>query len=163
MKCNTKHCNHDTLLGEPKCKRHTDEERRVRSYQLNNTNFQGRLDELTSADFMFSLKSEVALAQTMLEQRLNSAGDNTAEIVACHMAVNSSLETINRLVASMHKYDIATGEVLAKPALTRLMDQVVNDIATELEAFQDHPAYADVMDRISDRLTTRIKNATNDE
>jgi len=162
MKCTTDHCNHNALTGQPKCKRHTDEEQRVRSYRLNNAKLQNRVDELTSVDFMSSLKAEVALAQTMLEQRLNSAGSSSAEIVACHMAVNSSLETINRLVASMHKYDLSTGEVLAKPALTRLMGQVVDDIATELEAFQDHPAYADVMDRIADRLAARIKETTNE-
>lgn len=111
---------------------------------------------------MASLKSEVALAQTMLEQRLNAAGDNSAEIVSCHNAVNSSLDTINRLVASMHKYDLASGEVLSKPALTRLMGGVIDDVASELEAFQDHPEYAGAIDRIEARIAIRIEETTNE-
>lgn len=117
---------------------------------------------MTSVDYMASLKSEVALAQTMLEERLNAAGTDAAEIVASHNAVNSSLETINRLVTSMQKFDLATGEVLAKSALIQLMAGIIEDVAEELEAFADHPEYANMIDRIEDKLAARIEEANNE-
>lgn len=162
MKCNTQHCHHQAITGTEKCQRHTDETARVRRYRLTNPNLQERIDELTSVDYMASLKSEVALAQTMLEERLNACGTNPTEIIAAHIAVNSSLETINRLVTSMQKFDLATGEVLAKTALARLIAGAVDDIANEIEVFSDHPDYIGVMDRIEERLSIRIEEATNE-
>jgi hypothetical protein len=112
---------------------------------------------------MASLEQEVALAQTMLEQRLNAAGDNPAEIIAAHEAANRSLETISKLVQVMHKHDLATGEVLSKSALHRLMAKVVEKIALRLEAFADHPAYANTIDGIADDVETLIEKADNSD
>jgi alkanesulfonate monooxygenase SsuD/methylene tetrahydromethanopterin reductase-like flavin-dependent oxidoreductase (luciferase family) len=112
---------------------------------------------------MASLEQEVALAQTMLEQRLNAAGDNPAEVIAAHEAANRSLETISKLVQVMHKHDLATGEVLSKSALHRLMAKVIEKIAGRLEAFADHPAYAGTVDQIADDVEELIKQADNSE
>jgi len=160
MKCIK--CNHDAIEGTDKCPSHSNERARVRRYKLKNQDLMERMADLTSVDYMASLKEEVALAQTMLEQRINMAGSDTLAILATHDATNKSLETILKLVAAMQKHDMATGEVLAKPALERLMGNIVEDIAKELSPFEDHPQYADVIDRIFDRIGTRIESATNE-
>lgn len=162
-KCETQNCHHDTLPGESKCRRHTNEKQRVRRYQLNNQKLQERIGEITGVDYMASLEEEVALAQTMLEQRLNAAGDDPASIIAAHEATNKSLETISKLVQVMHKHDMATGEVLSKAALVRLMSSIIEAIALELDPFSEHEAYADVIDRIADKVADLIEDATNDD
>lgn len=162
-KCSTKNCYHDTEPGTDKCRRHGNERQRVRRYHLTNQRLQERVQQLTNVDYMASLEEEVALAQTMLEQRLNHAKDDPAAIIDAHEATNRSLETISKLVQVMHKHNLATGEILSKPALHRLMAEIVGDIAGELDAFSEHPAYAEVIDRIDEKITARIEAATNDE
>ena len=163
MKCKIDNCHHDSLPGTDRCKRHTDRKQRVRQYRLNNKDMEVRLDELTDVDHMASLEQEVALAQTMLEERLNAAGNDPAAIVAAHEATNRSLETICKLVQVMHKHNLATGEVLSKAALHKLMAEIIQSIATELEAFIDHPAYAGTIDRIEQSIQEQIEAADNEE
>ncbi len=164
MKCqHNSNCHHDAVSGTDRCGSHTNARERVRRYKLTNKKLQDRVQELTAVDYMASLEEEVALAQTMLEERLNAAGGDSLEIIAAHEATNRSLETISKLVQVMHKHDLATGEVLSKPALHRLMSGIVEDIGNELEVFVDHPAYSQVMDNIENAIVKRIENTTNDE
>lgn len=164
MKCqHNSNCHHDAVPGTDRCESHTNKRERVRRYKLVNKKLQDRIGELTSVDYMASLEEEVALAQTMLEERLNAAKSDPLEIIAAHEATNRSLETISKLVQVMHKHDIATGEVLSKPALLRLMAGVIEDIAAELEPFAEHPGYADVMDNIANKIEQRIERANNNE
>lgn len=164
MKCqHDPNCQHDAVPGTDRCKRHTNERQRVRRYNLTNSKLQERVDALTEVDYMASLEQEVALAQTMLEQRLNAAGDNPVEIIAAHEAANRSLETISKLVQVMHKHDLATGEVLSKTALHRLMAKVIDKIAGRLEVFTDHPGYAQTIDLIADDVETLIEKADNSD
>jgi len=163
MKCTVPSCYHDVIEGTEKCPRHTNERQRVRRYKLTSKKTQQRLEELTSVDYMASLKEEVAMATILCEQRINEAGDDPVAQVAAHSAINDSLRTIDKLVQSMHKHDIATGEVLSKPALVRLMGRIVGVVAQHLEPFSDHPDYPNTIDKIAEACGELIDEANNDE
>lgn len=162
MKCDQPNCYHNSLPGTDKCKRHTDEKQRVRRYKLTNQKLQERINEITGVDYMASLEEEVALAQTMLEERLNAAGNDPASIIAAHEATNKSLETISKLVQVMHKHSIATGEVLSKTALLRLMQDIIGVVAEELDPFSSHEAYPGVIDRIAEKVANLVEDAQNE-
>jgi hypothetical protein len=151
------------IEGTNKCPRHTNERERVRRYKLTSQKLQTRLNELTSVDYMASLKEEVAMATILCEERINEAGDDPVKLVAAHAAINDSLRTIDKLVQSMHKHDIATGEVLSKAALERLMGRIVEVVAQHLEPFSDHPDYPDTIDKIDEAVADLIDSANNEE
>lgn len=164
LKCTTNHCHHDALEGSDKCKSHGNEVQRVRRYKLVSKNLQERLDDLSTVDNMTSLRGEVALAQTALEERINSLGDSPAasEVAGAHAAINDSLRTIEKLVASMHKHDLANDEVLSKVSIIKLCGDIIDVIANRLAPFEDHVDYPGVIDSIDQDILLLVDRATND-
>lgn len=163
MKCNIESCYHDVVEGTAKCSRHTNERQRVRRYKLSSKRVQDRIRDFSSVDYAASLKEEVAIATFMCEERLNEAGDDPAKLIAAHSAINDSLRTIDKLVSSMYKHDIQSGEVLSKPALIKLIGAVVDVVAEHLAPFSEHPDYPDTMDKIEVAIDTLIEEAENEE
>lgn len=163
MKCSKPKCNHDAVTGSTECRRHTDEASRVRKYRLTNEKFKKRMEELNGVDYLASLEEEVMLAHVMLEERVNAAGDNPAEIISAHNSVMSSLETINRLATNLRKQQHESGEILTRPTLQRLMADVVDVVAEHLEAFVGHPKYAGTVDSIADKVGKLLENVRNEE
>ena len=164
-KCSTDHCHHDALDGSPKCSAHGDEEQRVRRYKFTSKKLQERLDELDQVENPASLRAEVLLAHSALEQRINALGPDPAasDIAGAHGAINDSLRTIEKLVASMHKQDLATNEVLAKHTAFKLVADIVDAISNRLAPFEDHAEYPKLIDNIAEDLQTLVDDASNEE
>lgn len=163
MKCKIEHCQHQRVDESEFCQRHSNEKQRVRQYRLNSKRLQDRIDELTQVEAMASLKAEVALAQIQLEERYNALGvdPSASEVAAVHKDVNDSLRTIEKLVASMHKNDLAINAVFSRFAAFQLIADIVDAVSNRLEPFADHPEYPALIDNIDNDLEKIVNNATN--
>ena len=162
MQCSKDNCGHDAVTGSDKCARHTREKSRVHRYRVENESLKSKLEEMASIDYAASLKGEVELARAILEERLNGA-KSEAELVAAHQAVNSSLAIIEKLVGSMVKFGISSGELLTKETAARMMYLVTECVAQHLDVFKDDPKYPGMVDKITEDLLTIAESMRNED
>lgn len=160
--CSVDNCKHEPVVGSDKCARHTREKTRVHRYRVENEALSAKLDEMAGIDYAASLKGEVELARAMLTQRLNGA-KTESELVAAHQAVNNSLATIEKLVGSMVKHGITSGELLTKETAARMMYLVTECVAQHLDVFKDDPKYPGMVDKITEDLLTIAETMKNEE
>lgn len=162
MKCLK--CHHDALDGSEYCPAHGSEPQRVRRYKLTSKKLQDRITELEAVDNPASLEAEVYLAHSILEERINSLGEDptASELASAHSAINDSVRTIEKLVASMHKQNLASGEVLTKDSAYRLIGAIVDAVSSRLLPFEELPEYPGVVDGIASDCQKLVEEANNE-
>ena len=133
--------------------------RRVRKYLLATAEDQGLLGKYADDDELKSLREEIALVRVMVQNTL-SAAQSEVEKVNAYSKVNSFLLTLERLMKTCHSLDQSLGQLLGKPALLRLGQQLCNVVVDRLEGVPNYEALVEVL--IQDIITT-IQNVSNAE
>ncbi|HZZ27970.1 MAG TPA: hypothetical protein VFE46_08185 [Pirellulales bacterium] len=126
----------------------------VTNYKLNEAKFNARVAEFRQSDNLATLRDELALAKSLIEDRLNSANDRAA----CLPLVRDLLNTVGALVKANHTQELAAGELLTKDAVRILIKEVVSIVTDEL---RDIPGWEEIMDRICARLCKTVETANN--
>jgi len=98
---------------------------RIQHYLLSNPDLAARYDRHGATEEYRNLRDEIALARTMAEKRLDAVKDNSDFLAACG-AVNSYLQTIEKLVSSCHKMEISLGSMLSKASVFALGQEIVS-------------------------------------
>jgi len=131
---------------------------RVRHYLLSNPDIAERYNRHGAVEEFRNLRDEIALARTMAEKRLDAVKDNSDFLAACG-AVNSYLQTIEKLVSSCHKMEISLGGLLSKASVFALGQEIVSILVDELCQLD---GYEQIIDRISERIITVIAERDNE-
>ncbi len=129
------------------------------SYKLYDPELRSRFEEMKASADLRTLKQDVALLRTVLEQRLNFAR-NEAEKIAAIQSVAPMFGTLDKLVGSLDKLERRSGEVLEKDAVQKLVLDIVNVLAFELDGV---PGRDGIVDRVARRMADVIAKARNVE
>lgn len=167
MRCNYTHtkkgqCPLDAMEGLDYCAIHckTDPEGPQKAqYNLAKYKYRTRYHSFIDDDELRSLYNEVALARMALEERLNLV-QNDAEFIAACGQLNTMFLTVEKLVGTCHRLETSLNTLLSKPALLRIVQQIVNILVEELQEITDSEV---LIDRISDRILATILNTQNTE
>ena len=106
-------------------------------------------------DELRTIREEIAIARTLLEERLNTIKTDADLIAACG-PLNTLLLTIERLTTSCLKLDTTVGNLMAKPTLLRIASDTVAIILQELK---DIPNHEEIVDKISKRMVDVMDSA----
>ena len=150
-------CNQPSCDGSDFCQKHSKESDRVRSYQLSSPELRARFSHHADSDSIETVRDEVILLRSLINDRLNLAR-NEAERIVAFREIHPAIATLNKLVESLCKLEKSTHLVLGKEALNRLGDEIVNILIEELSLVD---GYTDIVDRVAGRIATVISEARN--
>jgi predicted metal-binding transcription factor (methanogenesis marker protein 9) len=128
-------------------------------YQLLKHKYRERTSQLAGHNKMKGLQWEIAIAEMMLENRINSITSQADEISAGGF-IKEQLALIEKLKTASQKLEIASGNLLSKETLVTVAGETVKVL---LEELKDIPDFEGIVDRISNRMFTIIDNAQNTE
>jgi signal transduction histidine kinase len=131
----------------------------MRSYYLADTKLRARFDQLSGSESLETVKDEVILLRTLINERLNFARSESDKIVA-FQTIHPALSTLNKLVESLGKLERQTNVVLGKGALNKLSDTIVQILIEELCDIED---YESIIDRVASRIASEIAGARNED
>lgn len=131
--------------------------RRLRKYLLADAEEQGLLDRFATDDELKSLREEIALVRMMVQRTLAGA-QSDVEKVSAYTKVNTLLLTLERLMKTCHSLEQSLGQLVGKPALLRLGQQLCQIIVTRLEGL---PNYELLVDAIIADISAAFQNLDN--
>lgn len=131
----------------------------MKGYRLADSDLRARFNELSAMDSIETVRQEVRLLRTLIEDRINLAR-NEAERITAFQVVHPAISTLNKLVDSLGKLERQTNEVLDKGAIDRMNDEIVTVLIEELCHVD---GYTDIIDRVGSRIAGVIAGARNEE
>lgn len=156
-----KQCGRVSMEATDRCERHggnTDFNRQM--YIINNQEAKDRFIRLNSHSELGSLRNEIAMARSLLEERFNAIGTNSAQLALNIGPLNQLLLTIERLVKSAHTLEFNLGEVVGKSALLSLAKTTSDVLLDELQGID---GYEEIIDRVGNRMFDAIMKLNNEE
>jgi hypothetical protein len=132
--------------------------RNMRQYLLTKVEERTRLAYFAEHDEIKSLRDEIALTRMLIEKLYNSI-QNHADLLTTCGPLNRLLLTVERLVKSSHQIEQSLGNLLGRPAILRLGQQIVEILMVRLETI---PGHERLVDSIIDDLVPAIQSATNE-
>ncbi len=131
--------------------------RRLRKYLLASAEDQGLLAKYADDDELKSLREEIALVRMMMQNTLASAQADVDKINA-YSKVNTFLLTLERLMKTCHSLEQSLGQLVGKPALIRLGQQLCQIVVSRLEGV---PNYEQLVDAIVTDMAAAFQNIDN--
>jgi hypothetical protein len=145
---------------EVHCKHKIERKQRLQHYWLSNPELQDNLNRHAAVEEVRSLREEIHLARMMVETRLNLVEDgDRGDMLAAFSNVNTYLQTIEKLVSSCHRMEVALGNLLSKASIFVLGQEIVNILIDEL---QHVDGYEEIVDRISEKVIIAIAEQQNE-
>jgi hypothetical protein len=128
-------------------------------YQLLKSRYRERTSQLADHNKIKSLQDEIAIAELMLENRINSINSQAEEIAASGF-ISQQLALIEKLKTASQKLELSAGTLLTKQTLLTIASEIVKVLLTELEGI---PGYEGIIDRVSDKIYAVVESAQNTE
>lgn len=150
-------CAHQAIEGFELCAYHLrdrdiENKMSLRAYQLTNTEIAESAGRHNQVEELKSLREEIALCRSLVEQRLNMIKSN-ADLLSAVGQVNSLFLTLEKLISSCHRLETSLGNLLSKASLLELAKSIVEIVMDELEGIDNYEA---IVDNISERMLTQI-------
>lgn len=150
-------CNLLAVPGQKFCKLHFGignkvlEQKAVRNYRLNK--YQHRVNEFADNDLLKNLHEEIGILRMLLEETVNKCQSDT-ELLLYSNKISDLVVKIEKLVASCHKLELATGQLVNKNNVMFLGDVIIQIIGEVCPPDK----MLDVSERIM-RTITEMNNA----
>ena len=133
------------------------EDSTVVNYRLNEQKFNTRVLEFRESTDLATLRDELALCKSLIEDRLNFT-NTPAERAACLPTIRDLLNTLSKLASAHRTHEIESGELLTKDALRRFANEVIQIIVGELSGLT---GWEEIVERVGSRLSQAVENANN--
>ena len=130
-------CHNETVANGNNCLSHGGNKQlqaakslELRNYRL--TQFRAQMQRLSGSDHIKSLRDEIGILRLVMESLINQCPDLPALVMQSAQIGNLTTQ-IERLVASCHKIEGSTGELLDKQILIKFTDSVISIISDEVK------------------------------
>ena len=124
-------CNIQAVPGQKFCKLHFGignkiaEQKEARNYRINK--WQHRINELADNDSLKSLHEEIGVLRLLLEETMNKCHTDT-DLMLYSSKISDLVVKIEKLVASCHKLELATGQLVNKANMMFMGDVIIQII-----------------------------------
>lgn len=149
-------CHNPSVDGSDKCAKHSKESDRIRSYRLKGT-LRERFEHHSSADLLTTVRDEIHLLKSLIEDRLDLA-ESPAERLVAFQTVRPALVDVVKCFEILTKLETATSVTLGKEALSELGKEVIKILTEELEGVPNHDS---IIDSVAARIAASISDARN--
>lgn len=152
-------CIYHAMPGMTNCSRHGGvkqakavEKRALHDYRLNK--WKNRVNEFAASDRITTLHGEIGVLRLVLEETLNSIKDES-DLVLYSSRISDLVLKIEKLVVSMDRLELRSGNLLSKNALMVVAEQVVDVLTREV---QDD----DTIERINNQIINLVARMVGD-
>ena len=152
-------CPHRAVDGSQYCSRHCDEKARIKGYRLLDPVLRERFEHHSDEDSLKTVRQEIAILRSMVEDRLNMA-QTRAEKEAAFQMVTPWIANINKLVENLTKLARQTSMMVGKAALMKLSGEIVQILVEELEGVEN---YDSIIDTVASRIATAVAETKNED
>lgn len=128
-------------------------------YQLLKYKYRERASQLAGHTKSKHLQDEIAIAEMMLENRINSIQTQADEMAAAGF-ISQQLALIEKLKTASQKLELSSGSLLTKATLLTVANEIVKVL---LEELADVPNFERIIDRVSDKIASIVETAQNTE
>lgn len=124
-------CNIQAVPGQKFCKLHFGignkiaEQKDARNYRINK--WQHRINELADSDSLKSLHEEIGIMRLLAEETLNKCLTAT-DLLLYSTKISDLMMKTEKLVASCHKLELATGQLVNKANMMFMGDVIIQII-----------------------------------
>lgn len=151
-------CPLDAVQGSMFCEEHSNELTLRANYLIEDERLRNLFERKRGTE-LTSMRDDVALMRTMIEDRLNLAKSD-AERLAAYSQIGNWMGTLDKLVNSLNRLEEKTSAVLTRETLMKVAQSLVQVIAEEIANLPDSEM---VIDAIAQRVVPVIENATNED
>jgi len=124
---------------------------RVDKYRL-------RINEIAKSSNIKSLREEIGVLRMLLEERMNSIGDDLGQLILQSGDLSEMVVKIDKLVNSCHNLESKLGVMIDKTTLLAITEQIVAIISSEIND-------SEILDKISTQILNVMEqqelNSTN--
>jgi hypothetical protein len=152
-------CNQQAIPGSKFCQRHTDQRQEVMSYRFTDPELKERMDRHSTSKLIESVREEVVLVRSLIEERRNFA-QTQAEKIKVFPEIIDATSKLERLVTSLARLERQTSQVLEKPAIQKLGKRIVEILTENLSQVPDRD---NVIDRIAREIADAVIQSANEE
>lgn len=141
-------CPYKAMPGSLYCVRHAGDSARtqqinaLRLYRLGK--YQNRVNDFVDHDQVKSLREEIGIVRMVLEQIVTSCQSET-ELILYSGRITEMADKLNKLVASCHRLELSSGEVMDKTKALNFAQRIVEIIGR----YVDDPT---VIDSVSEEI-----------
>lgn len=136
--------------------------RQLSTYRLTNAQVRERVERHADASSARSLRVEIALIKTILEELANSCtlnGTNEQSLIMRAPTIQSLALTLTKLIKTSTEMEIRLSEFLERSAIVKFAQLVVQTVLEELDGV---PNREEIIDRIAERIFPAIDSLTNE-
>lgn len=150
-------CPHPKVDGSEFCSQHSNEQSRIRGYQLSDPNLREKYEQFRKTDIYAAAEEEVHLLHAFLEDRINMA-NGPAERLALFNSVGPAIERCVKCLQTISKLKSQNNIVLGKESLSKFMDEIIDILFEELDGT---PEIERIVDKVAKRTAEALANARN--
>lgn len=141
-------CPNPVKPGSQHCRQHTRDANLATAYRLSNPDLQESADYHAKASLV-DISQQIVLMRSIVERRLNMAGDSTAEQISAFNFVATQLLALTKMTEILVKLSKESGELMQRGAVEAYTDAVLNIVIDEIKTL---PNFEAVVDRIVAKL-----------
>lgn len=152
-------CQYLAVSGCTNCGRHggakqakSAERKKLHDYNLHK--WQVRVNDFAASERVTTLHGEIGILRMTLEQTLNSISDER-DLMLYASRISDLVMKIERLVVSMDRLEMKSGNLLSKSALLSVAEQVVDVLTREIKD-------DDTIERINEQIITLVGKMVGD-
>lgn len=129
------------------------------TYRFTDPDLKERMDRHSTSKLIESVREEVVLVRSLIEERRNFA-QTQAEKIKVFPEIIDATSKLERLVTSLARLERQTSQVLEKPAIQKLGKRIVEILTGNLDNLPDRDS---VIDRIAKEIASAVLEAHNEQ
>lgn len=153
MKCkadtNRGPCNSPVKPGSAYCRQHTRDANLATAYRLSDPAL-AEAAQFHAKASLLDISEQIVLMRSLIERRLNMAGDSPAEQITAFNFVAAQLANLTKMTETLVKLGKESGDLMSKSDVEAYVDSIVDIVLTEIN---DVPNFEERVDRINTRIS----------
>ena len=141
-------CTNQTVPGSSYCRFHTKDANLCAAYRLSDPDLQESVTWHAKASLL-DISQQIVLLRSIVERRLNMAGDSDAEKISAFTFVAAQLQALTKMTESLVKLAKESGELMERNEVEGLVDKLVSIVSEEIK---DVEGYEGIIDKIVSRI-----------
>lgn len=148
-------CRREAVEGSHYCSLHSKTEDMLTAYKLTNSQLNEDIRHHARAS-VTDLSAQVVLMKSMVQRRLNMAGDSDAEQITAINYASSALPQVIKATETLVKLARESGELMSRVEVEELIDSIINIVSDE---FQEANLPETVVDKIASRIAEELSES----
>lgn len=141
-------CNRPVKPGSEYCRQHCRDKDLANAYRLSDPSLQEAADYHARAS-LTDISQQIVLMRSLIERRLNMAGDDEANQITAFNFVANQLVNLTKMTESLVKLSKDSGDFVSKIDMETYVDGIIGIV---IEEISDRPGFEDVIDQIVSRI-----------